>query len=46
MLAAGGGRSVEPEELAAAICWLLSDEASFAVATALVVDGGLTLRLG
>jgi NAD(P)-dependent dehydrogenase (short-subunit alcohol dehydrogenase family) len=40
------GRSAEPEELAAAICWLLSDEASFAVGTAMVVDGGLTLRLG
>lgn len=40
------GRSAEPEEIAAAVCWLLSDEASFAVGTALVVDGGLTLRLG
>jgi NAD(P)-dependent dehydrogenase (short-subunit alcohol dehydrogenase family) len=40
------GRTAEPEEIAAAVCWLLSDEASFAVGTALVVDGGLTLPLG
>jgi NAD(P)-dependent dehydrogenase (short-subunit alcohol dehydrogenase family) len=40
------GRSAEPEEIAAAVLWLLSDEASFAVGTALVVDGGLTLPLG
>lgn len=40
------GRSAEPEEIAAAVCWLLSDEASFAIGSALVVDGGLTLPLG
>ena len=32
----------EPEELAAAICFLLSDEASFITGTQLVVDGGET----
>lgn len=40
------GRSAEPYELADAITWLASDEASFVVGALMVVDGGLTLRLG
>lgn len=35
----------KPEELAAAICFLASDEASFINGTTLVVDGGATIRL-
>lgn len=34
------GRAGTAEECAAAICWLASDEASYCVGTALVVDGG------
>lgn len=40
------GRSAEPEELASAIAWLASDEASFAIGSIMSVDGGQTLRLG
>ena len=32
----------EPEEIAAAICFLLSDEASFFTASLVVADGGAT----
>jgi 3-oxoacyl-[acyl-carrier protein] reductase len=32
----------EPEEIAAPVCFLLSDEASFITGTLLVVDGGET----
>jgi NAD(P)-dependent dehydrogenase (short-subunit alcohol dehydrogenase family) len=35
-------RVAEPEEIAAPICFLLSDEASFITGAALVVDGGET----
>ena len=35
-------RVAEPDELAAPICFLLSDEASFITGTLLVVDGGET----
>jgi NAD(P)-dependent dehydrogenase (short-subunit alcohol dehydrogenase family) len=35
-------RVAEPEELAAPICFLLSDDASFITGTLLVVDGGET----
>jgi NAD(P)-dependent dehydrogenase (short-subunit alcohol dehydrogenase family) len=35
------GRIGEPSEIAAAVLWLLSDEASYATATTLRVSGGL-----
>jgi NAD(P)-dependent dehydrogenase (short-subunit alcohol dehydrogenase family) len=37
------GRLGTPEEIAGAVSWLASGDASFAVGTALVVDGGYTL---
>ncbi len=40
------GRAAQPEELANAIAWLASDEASFLIGSNVLVDGGLTLRLG
>ena len=36
------GRAARPEEIAAAICFLSSDDASFVSGSAMVVDGGLT----
>jgi glucose 1-dehydrogenase len=37
------GRLGKPEEIAAAIAWLASDEAEYVVGTTLFVDGGMTL---
>jgi NAD(P)-dependent dehydrogenase (short-subunit alcohol dehydrogenase family) len=37
------GRWAEPEEMARAIAWLASDQASYVVGTTLYVDGGMTL---
>jgi NAD(P)-dependent dehydrogenase (short-subunit alcohol dehydrogenase family) len=36
------GRFAQPEEIAAACVWLLSDQASFVTGTAMSVDGGYT----
>ena len=36
------GRFAEPQEIAAAAVWLLSDKASFVTGTAMSVDGGYT----
>ncbi|MEJ7825277.1 MAG: glucose 1-dehydrogenase [Solirubrobacteraceae bacterium] len=36
------GRMGEPEEIAAAVAWLCSDEASYVTGTTLFVDGGMT----
>jgi NAD(P)-dependent dehydrogenase (short-subunit alcohol dehydrogenase family) len=36
------GRFAQPEEIAAAACWLLSDKASFVTGSAMSVDGGYT----
>ena len=40
------GRLGTPEEIAAAIAWLASDEAEYVVGTTLFVDGGMTLYPG
>jgi NAD(P)-dependent dehydrogenase (short-subunit alcohol dehydrogenase family) len=37
------GRMGKPEEIAAAVVWLCSDEAAFVVGHALVIDGGQTV---
>jgi NAD(P)-dependent dehydrogenase (short-subunit alcohol dehydrogenase family) len=37
------GRMGTPEEIAAAVLWLCSDAASFAVGHAMVIDGGQTV---
>ncbi|MEP0924853.1 SDR family oxidoreductase [Leptolyngbya sp. FACHB-711] len=37
------GRFAQPEEIAAAILWLSSTQASYIVGQAIVIDGGLTV---
>ena len=37
------GRIAEPEEIARAVCWLLSDDASFVVGATISADGGYTV---
>ena len=38
------GRVAEPSEVAAAVVWLLSDDASYVTGTQLVCDGGLMAK--
>ena len=38
-------RVCSPEEVAAAVVWLLSDAASYVTGEGLVIDGGLTLSI-
>jgi len=39
-----GGRAARPEEIANAIAWLLSDEASYVTGHTLLIDGAATLK--
>jgi len=39
------GRGAEPSEIAAAVCWLCSDAASFVTGSVLSVDGGLSAKV-
>lgn len=39
------GRAAQPEEIAAAVTFLASSDASFMVGTPLLIDGGLTANL-
>jgi NAD(P)-dependent dehydrogenase (short-subunit alcohol dehydrogenase family) len=40
------GRPAAPREVAAAIAWFLSDDASYTTGTSVLVDGGLALQSG
>ena len=37
------GRFGEPDEIAAAVAWAASDEASYITGTTIIVDGGMSL---
>jgi NAD(P)-dependent dehydrogenase (short-subunit alcohol dehydrogenase family) len=39
------GRGAKPSEIAAAVCWLLSDASSFVTGSVLSVDGGLSAEV-
>jgi len=39
------GRGAKPSEIAAAVCWLLSDAAAFVTGSVLSVDGGLSAEV-
>ena len=39
------GRPGEPEEVAALVSWLVSDEASYVTGTSVVIDGGATQQV-
>lgn len=39
------GRCAEPDEIAAAVLWLLTGDSAFVTGTVLTVDGGLTARI-
>ncbi len=41
--AQGLGRMAEPEDIAAAVAYLASDDASFVTGTHITVDGGMTI---
>ena len=36
------GRFGQPDDVAAAVCWLAADDSSFVNGTEIIVDGGLT----
>jgi NAD(P)-dependent dehydrogenase (short-subunit alcohol dehydrogenase family) len=36
------GREADPSEIAAAIAWIASDQASYATGSVLIIDGGVT----
>ena len=38
------GRAGQPEEIAGAVAWLLSDDASYVNATVLPIDGGQSIK--
>lgn len=40
------GRPAQPEEIATAIAWLCSDDASFVTGHTMAIDGGLTVGIG
>ena len=39
------GASAKPEDVAAAVAYLLSEDAAFVTGTELIVDGGMTRKM-